>query len=1326
MSNPYDQTRTSSFTYFGASDGAKNGLLKSEIVEPLTSATPNAQLCVVTTYDYDAYGNKTSGSTANCAGASGKAVFTTRGSTSAFASQSVTVAGNSVTIPAGTYVTSSTSALTQSETHTFDPRFGAMLSLSGPNGLTTNWVIDDLGRKTVEIRADGTRTVNTYCFIAGRVSDTSTNSSGCAALNPSAAEIPADAIAFVHSEPHNTSDTKSGPFSRAYTDRAGRTIRSVTEAFDGASQPGGTSRLVVQDTDYSPYGPQTLATQPYFLDTGNSNSTGSTPYGMSLTDYDALGRPLAIYNTDIANPSNNNIGGSQIVTFGNRGTRQAARSTVVYTGLSTTTTNDLGQLRFEEKNVDGKLVRARDALGAQVAYQHDAFGNLVVTKDALQNQVVISYDARGRKVAMTDPDTGTWKYDYDALGQLVWQQSANQLALSQTTTMVYDVLGRLIQRTEPEYISTWSYDKYANASACFMGVGKLCESNTTNNGVNRKVVYDGFGRPSSARTTVTSGPSFATAVTYDLATGRLASQTYPTGLQVNYGYTPKGFLSNMTLGTTATVNPFTASGGAGTPSALSAALWSAVAYNAWGRAEQQTYGNGVTTTAGFDATTGRLTALQAGTSGSVLNQTLVWDSLGRVVQRNDANGDGNTGIGDTFVYDSIGRLQSYTVAAPALPNGNRTVTLQYNALGMLLYKSDVGNYVYGAQNTAGVKPHALVSVSGTVNASFTAYDANGNLKTASSGAYRSIAYTSFNLPDSNSGAQGPSGGPQYLWQYDENHQRVKETRVSGGVTRTTWYAHPDNQGGLGFESESSTASTLPMNRHYLSVGGSAIGVLVSNTALPMLAAGVMTPPTISSITLVKVEYWHKDHLGSLITTTDHTGAVTQRYAYDPFGKRRFTNGTYDSFGTLIIDWTTNTNSGTDRGFTGHEQLDDIGIVHMNGRLFDATLGRFLQGDPLIQDPNNLQNYNRYGYCFNNPMTCSDPSGYGFTDFLKWADPIFYKTLKEMSRTSFGRALFHYYNAVGSAWCFWGAAACYGAGEAVFASISGASDSQALKTGLIAGLTAEAYNQVGTATNSGGSAGYSPTGGEQFANIVGHAAVGCVSASASGGSCRGGAVGAGLGAGWSNYGAQQSNAAVNLVVNSAIGGLASLAAGGSFTDGAKQAAYGYIFNCLAHGCNLKSEGYEPTYYRNEGVVCNSNLSGCVDPHSSYAGSTDWDFYGAKESAKLSLRVAPVAVDYGLDSNSVTFVGWSAGSPSLKITDGVSWGYYSPSEVGAQFKWSIGAGFFVGGDISITIGTNGFKIGANAGGLTYGRVYGNAPRWEIEPAVRSNIAIGLGKM
>ncbi len=73
---------------------------------------------------------------------------------------------------------------------------------------------------------------------------------------------------------------------------------------------------------------------------------------------------------------------------------------------------------------------------------------------------------------------------------------------------------------------------------------------------------------------------------------------------------------------------------------------------------------------------------------------------------------------------------------------------------------------------------------------------------------------------------------------------------------------------------------------------------------------------------------------------------------------------------------------TDRGFTGHEMLDDLGLIHMNGRIYDPLIGRFLSPDPHIQAPGNLQNYDRYNYVLNNPLSYTDPSGYIFKKLFK--------------------------------------------------------------------------------------------------------------------------------------------------------------------------------------------------------------------------------------------------------------------------------------------------------------------------------------------------------
>lgn len=64
----------------------------------------------------------------------------------------------------------------------------------------------------------------------------------------------------------------------------------------------------------------------------------------------------------------------------------------------------------------------------------------------------------------------------------------------------------------------------------------------------------------------------------------------------------------------------------------------------------------------------------------------------------------------------------------------------------------------------------------------------------------------------------------------------------------------------------------------------------------------------------------------------------------------------------------------DRGYTSHEHFAEVGLIHMNGRLYDPLLRRFLNADENIQDQHNTQNYNKYGYVMNNPFMNNDPSG----------------------------------------------------------------------------------------------------------------------------------------------------------------------------------------------------------------------------------------------------------------------------------------------------------------------------------------------------------------
>lgn len=113
-------------------------------------------------------------------------------------------------------------------------------------------------------------------------------------------------------------------------------------------------------------------------------------------------------------------------------------------------------------------------------------------------------------------------------------------------------------------------------------------------------------------------------------------------------------------------------------------------------------------------------------------------------------------------------------------------------------------------------------------------------------------------------------------------------------------------------------------------------------------------------------YLHRDYQGSIVAITNQAGQVVEKRLYDAWGE---VVKVQDGQGNVLNGFKV-----LDRGYTGHEHLHSVGLIHMNGRLYDPKLHRFLQPDNYIQDPYNTQNYNRYGYVLNNPLKYTDPSG----------------------------------------------------------------------------------------------------------------------------------------------------------------------------------------------------------------------------------------------------------------------------------------------------------------------------------------------------------------
>ncbi|AZI20635.1 RHS repeat domain-containing protein [Chryseobacterium taklimakanense] len=125
------------------------------------------------------------------------------------------------------------------------------------------------------------------------------------------------------------------------------------------------------------------------------------------------------------------------------------------------------------------------------------------------------------------------------------------------------------------------------------------------------------------------------------------------------------------------------------------------------------------------------------------------------------------------------------------------------------------------------------------------------------------------------------------------------------------------------------------------------------------------------------KFLHKDYLGSILAISDEAGNKIEQRHFDAWGNLthlQVNGGAIMTDDNQIRDFMSNGGLLLDRGYTSHEHFAEVGLIHMNGRLYDPLLRRFLNADENIQDMFNTQNYNKYGYVLNNPLMFNDPSG----------------------------------------------------------------------------------------------------------------------------------------------------------------------------------------------------------------------------------------------------------------------------------------------------------------------------------------------------------------
>ncbi|MFN8290805.1 MAG: FG-GAP-like repeat-containing protein [Chitinophagaceae bacterium] len=657
--------------------------------------------------------------------------------------------------------------------------------------------------------------------------------------------------------------------------------------------------------------------------------SGGSPDSKTWVDY--LGREI---RTETAG-----FGGQwvkQLTTYDTRG-RLATKTNTYYpseTPLVTTTTyddynrpvsvsNTLNTITSTYTNLTaGKVqVTTQNSAGQTQSKITDAAGKTI---SAIDNggQLDYTYDSRGNQLNVKHGTTTMTTSVYDVYGRqtsladndrgtTTYQYNAyGQLvqetnANGNTYTMAYDGLGKISTRTGPEGTTTFEYFPTGD---CF--VNKL-KKITGFNGITKEYTYDAGYRDQLATEAVTvDGQLHTTYFTYDVY-GHLTSTLYPGSVIVNRSYDNNG-------------NLLTIAGGSNTSPVT---IFTANAENGYGQYTSYTLGNGLTTqsTYYYGIPTRYYTPY-------VQDLNLSWDyTRGNLLSRNDAI----KGKTENFTYDNLDRLTSSTV------NGVQQFSMNYDgstsfSMGNIMSKTDAGNYVYSTQ-----KIHAVNYITNPAGSTAPPISHPQTLQ--------QISYTPFLKT-----ASITEGVYQKNFTYGPDYERIKMEIIEPSVQQVIKYKYYFGE----YEKRTQSNSTTAKFVYYVSNGRNLVAIMERSG----------TPPKYSSGAVI-IHYVHTDHLGSLLTLTDQSGAVEAEQNFDAWGRYRNINTwQYEAQGYIPPT------AFNERGYTGHEHLPTHYLINMNGRMYDPIMGRMLSPDNYVPDPSHTQGYNRYSYCKNNPLKFTDPDG----------------------------------------------------------------------------------------------------------------------------------------------------------------------------------------------------------------------------------------------------------------------------------------------------------------------------------------------------------------
>ena len=544
--------------------------------------------------------------------------------------------------------------------------------------------------------------------------------------------------------------------------------------------------------------------------------------------------------------------------------------------VGTLHTNRLGKTSAEYFDGLERLVQSVDELSHATGYTYDVHGNLLRVDDAAGHFSLFTSDSLGRCILAQLPEFGdNVSYSYFANG-LVAQRLDQK---GNTTQYAYDSAGRLLSKQYQDgSLDTFTYD--------FGGRLIQAQSQQYNNVVTR--AYDRADR------IVRDSATRDVLVTYDRRSLETSIST-PSGRVFQHTYTARGELDTVKLGPTVLVDN---------------------AYGAAGDLTQRTYGNGATSTYVTEAHGWTKSIQHARGASDILSLRYLYDAEGRKLEQRNLT---NAARHDFYQYDDAGRLVFFRGKIPPFrqaPPG--PLDPLKGASKSLAWTLDaVGNWSSVVRNN-GTPENRLHSASnqlvGITGLGGLQYDKNGNL-----------------VRDD-----------QFTYSYDFEN-RLKEIRTLVGDDPLAAYTY-DALGRRVQRTAFDKAVIAQRRFNYNYLGERLVELREQPTVgqpdifLAAFVHGTQPDQPLVMVRTLHTYYFHHNSLGSTAALTNESGAISERYEYDPYGRTQLMTGVWQDLG----DTSAVSNPFT---FQGRENDSEAGLIYFRGRHLSAFQGRYIQRNP---------------------------------------------------------------------------------------------------------------------------------------------------------------------------------------------------------------------------------------------------------------------------------------------------------------------------------------------------------------------------------------------